>query len=224
MKRQWKAPADNVKESSQFDGIVSDQKRDDSRGRYNQRHNEGGQTSIVSDGKVPEGLGLSGNFGNEFQDKQDKFDGDFVRERGLFGTELPEETKTAVAERVRKESESPDTRQKREPSQEKKEKKSFFGKPKKNVSNPFPTAQPKKEPMKAPVTLGNLGPATDIGGGIGRDVLSNPMQPNRFGGNMPDLQAKVADPSASDNYSQDWEPSENIANIGLKMHEKPLGG
>ena len=82
-----------------------------------------------------------------------------MKERGLFGTELPKETKAEVVEKARKDSESPDKRQSREPSQEKKK---FFG-GKKNVSNPFPT---KKEVKKTqpPVTLGNLGPATDFGG------------------------------------------------------------
>ena len=89
MKRQWKAPADNVKDASKYDAMVSDNKRDGGRDRYNQRL-EGGQNSTEKDGQVPEGLGLSGNFGNEFQGKQDKFEGDFLKERGLFGTELPD--------------------------------------------------------------------------------------------------------------------------------------
>lgn len=40
MKRQWKAPADNVREASQFEGI-QDKKDDWNRDRYNSRH-EGG--------------------------------------------------------------------------------------------------------------------------------------------------------------------------------------
>ena len=64
-KRQWKAPAENVKEVEKFEAI-QEQNREQ-----------------------PVGFGHSGNFGNEFQEKQDKFDGDFLKERGLFGNELP---------------------------------------------------------------------------------------------------------------------------------------